>query len=93
VKRYVYVWLGLLSIVALEIILTAARVPTGLLIAGLLALAGIEALVALLYFMHLRYERRLFSWSLILSVVLTVILMDHFWFDAFRLLHQRLTAP
>jgi len=44
-----------------------------------------------MYFMHLRYERRSFVWSLILAVVITVVLMDHFWFDAFRLLHQRLT--
>jgi len=27
------------------------------------------------------------------AVVITVVLMDHFWLDAFRLLHQRLSAP
>jgi heme/copper-type cytochrome/quinol oxidase subunit 4 len=90
-RRYVAVWLGLLAIVALEVILAAARVRTGLLVPALLALAAIEVAVALLYFMHLRYERRVFVWSVILSVVLTVIFMNHFWSDAFRLLHQRLT--
>ena len=92
-KRYVMVWLGLLGIVALEVALTLARISTGVRVAGLLLLAGLEAMVALLYFMHLRYERRLFAWSLILSVALTVLLMDHIWFDAVRLLRQRLTAP
>jgi heme/copper-type cytochrome/quinol oxidase subunit 4 len=90
-KRYVTVWLGLLGIVAAEVILSLVRPATGVLVAGLLALAMIEAALALLYFLHLRHERRAFAWSLILAVVITVVLMDHFWFDAFRLLHQRLT--
>lgn len=90
-KRYVVVWLGLLGIVALEVILTVVRVPTGFLLATLLALACIEAALGLMYFMHLRYERRSFVYSVVLAVVITVVLMDHFWFDAFRLLHQRLT--
>ena len=92
-KRYVVVWLGLLAIVALEVMLTLAHLRTGLLLAGLLVLATIEAGLGLMYFMHLRYERRSFAWSLILAVVITVVLMDHFWLDAFRLLHQRLAQP
>jgi heme/copper-type cytochrome/quinol oxidase subunit 4 len=92
-KRYVLVWLGLLAIVALEVILTIAHLRTGILLAGLLALAGIEAALGLMYFMHLRYERRSFALSLILAVLITVVLMDQFWFDAFRLLRQRLSAP
>lgn len=90
-KRYILVWLALLGIVALEVILTLLRLPTGVLLTELLLLAFIEAALALMYFMHLRYERRSFAWSVILAVVITVVLMDHFWFDAFRLLHQRLT--
>jgi len=92
-KRYVLVWLGLLAIVALEVVLTLAHLRTGVLLAGLLVLAIIEAALGLMYFMHLRYERRSFVWSLVLAVVITVVLMDHFWLDAFRLLHQRLSAP
>lgn len=92
-KRYVVVWLGLLAIVALEVILTLAQLQTGWLLASLLLLAIIEAALGLMYFMHLRYERKIFAWSLILAVVITVVLMDHFWLDAFRLLHQRLSPP
>ncbi|PYO94981.1 MAG: hypothetical protein DMD62_03520 [Gemmatimonadetes bacterium] len=92
-KRYVVIWLGLLAIVALEVSLALLRVRTGVLLSGLLLLALIEAALGLLYFMHLRYERRIFVWSIVLAVVLTVLLMDHFWFDAFRLLRQRLTSP
>ncbi len=92
-KRYIVVWFALLAIVAVEVVVTLAHPPTGLLLAGLLLLAGIEAGLGLLYFMHLKYERRSFMWSVILAVVIAVVLMDHFWLDAFRLLHQRISAP
>lgn len=92
-KRYVVVWLVLLYIVALEVGVTLLHPATGLLLIGLLVLALLEAGLALLYFMHLKYERRIFMWSVILAVVITVVLMDHFWLDAFRLLHQRLSPP
>src|SRR5207249_9580676 len=92
-KRYVVVWFALLGIVAVGVVVTLAHPPTGLLLAGLLLLALIEAGLGLLYFMHLKYERRSFMWSVILAVVIAVVLMDHFWLDAFRLLHQRISAP
>ena len=92
-KRYVIVWLALLAIVAAEVVVALAHPPTGVLLAGLLLLALIEAGLGLLYFMHLKYERRSFMWSVILAVGIAVVLMDHFWLDAFRLLRQRLSAP
>ena len=92
-KRYVVVWFALLAIVAVEVVVTVAHPPTGLLLAGLLLLALIEAGLGLLYFMLLKYERRSLMWSVILAVVIAVVLMDHFWLDAFRLLHQRISAP
>ena len=42
-RLYVAVWLGLLLIVAAEVALTYARLPTGTLLAALLALALVEA--------------------------------------------------
>jgi caa(3)-type oxidase subunit IV len=92
-KRYVIVYLALLAIVALEVVMTLSHPPMGWLLAGLLVLALIEAGLALLYFMHLKYERRTLVWSVILAVGIAVVLMDHFWLDAFRLLRQRLSAP
>ncbi|HEV2672368.1 MAG TPA: cytochrome C oxidase subunit IV family protein [Gemmatimonadales bacterium] len=92
-KRYVVVWIALLAIVGVEVVLALAHVPTKVLLPSLLVLALAEATLGVMYFMHLRYERRAFVWSVVLAVVITVVLMDHFWFDAFRLLHQRLPTP
>ena len=87
------VWIGLLVIVGVEVAATYARLAVGIQLAVLLALAVLEAGLALLYFMHLRYERPSLFWSLIPALVIVLLLMDHFWPDAVRLMHQRLPAP
>jgi cytochrome c oxidase subunit IV len=89
-RLYVAVWLGLLLIVGAEVALTYARLPTGTLLAALLALALVEAGLGLMYFMHLRYERRALFWSLIPALIFVFIMMNQFWSDAHRLrsLHQ-----
>ena len=88
-KRYVLVWAGLLAIVLTEVLVTFARPATLVLLALLLALAVVEAALGLLYFMHLRYERRILLWSLVPTLVIVFVLMGHFFPDAFRLMHQR----
>ena len=92
-RAYVAVWIGLLVIVGVEVAATYARLTVGIQLAVLLALAVLEAGLALLYFMHLRYERPSLFWSLIPALVIVLLLMDHFWPDAVRLMHQRLPAP
>ena len=92
-RAYVAVWIGLLVIVGVEVAATYARLAVGMQLAVLLALAVLEAGLALLYFMHLRYERPSLFWSLIPALVIVLLLMDHFWPDAVRLMHQRLPAP
>jgi cytochrome c oxidase subunit IV len=89
-RLYVAVWLGLLLIMGAEVALTYARLPTGTLLAALLALALVEAGLGLMYFMHLRYERRALFWSLIPVLIFVFIMMNQFWSDAHRLrsLHQ-----
>lgn len=85
-KLYVGVWLGLLVIVAAEVALTFAGLSEGSLLAALLALAVIEASIALMYFMHLRYERRLLFWSLIPALVFVLLMLNHVWRDAARMI-------
>ena len=89
-RVYVAVWLGLLLIVGAEVALTYARLPTGTLLSVLLALALVEAGLGVMYFMHLRYERRTLFWSLIPALIFVFIMMNQFWSDAHRLrtLHQ-----
>ena len=89
-RLYVAVWLGLLLIVAAEVALTYAGLPTGTLLAALLVLALVEAGLGVMYFMHLKYERRTLFWSLIPALIFVFLMMNQFWSDAYRLrsLHQ-----
>lgn len=89
-RLYVAVWFGLLLIVAAEVALTYAGLAGGTLLAALLALALVEAGLGVMYFMHLKYERRILFWSLIPALIFVFIMMNQFWSDAHRLrtLHQ-----
>ena len=89
-QLYVLVWIGLILIVGIEVLLTYERLATGTLLASLLVLALLEATLAVMYFMHLRYERPALFWSLIPYLIFALVLMDHFWPDALRLMRQRL---
>jgi cytochrome c oxidase subunit 4 len=89
-RFYVVLWAGLLGIVIVEVLLTYAGLRPLTLTISLVTLAVIEAGVALMYFMHLKYERRLLFWSLIPALVFVLVMFDHFWPDAFRATSMRL---
>jgi cytochrome c oxidase subunit IV len=88
-KVYVGVWLGLILIVATEVLLAYAHLRPAVLLTALLALALVEAGAALLVFMHLKYERPTLFWSLIPALIFVLVLMDHLWPDALRLTSLR----
>jgi len=89
-KTYVTVWLGMIALVGVEVLVTYAHPSPGTLLATLLALALVEAAVALLYFMHLKYERRALLWWTVPLVVFALVMLDHVWPDALRLASLRL---
>jgi cytochrome c oxidase subunit 4 len=88
-KEYVAIWVGLLCIVGIETFLTSMNLSTHGLLAALLILAVIEAGIALLYFMHLRYEKPNLFWSLVPAVIFVLFMMNHIWPDAYRMVNLR----
>jgi heme/copper-type cytochrome/quinol oxidase subunit 4 len=91
-RTYILVWIALIAIVAVEVVLTYSGLSIHQRLAALLALAFVEAAIGLMYFMHLRHERRLF-WALIPGLLFVLIMMDHLWPDALRLFSHRLPLP
>ena len=89
-KVYLLIWVGLLGIVVAEVLLTYAGLSPRALTISLIALALIEGAVALMYFMQLKYERRILFWSLIPALVFVLVMFDHLWPDAFRVTSMRL---
>jgi len=87
---YVGIWVGLLAIVGIEAAVTYTHPEAKTLLAVLLILAFIEAAIGLLYFMRLKYERKILFWTLVPITLFVLFMMDHFWADAFRLFYLRL---
>lgn len=88
-KEYITIWVGLLCIVGIETFLTTLHLSSHRLLAALLVLAFIEAGIALLYFMHLKYEKPSLFWSLVPAVIFVLFMMNHIWPDAYRMLNLR----
>ena len=87
---YVGIWVGFLAIVGIEVAITYQHPETKHLLATLLVLAFIEAAIGLLYFMHMKYERKILFWTFVPITVFVLFMMDHVWPDAFRLFYLRL---
>jgi cytochrome c oxidase subunit IV len=89
-KFYIGVWAGLMIIAAVEVVLTYHHsFSTGMLLAALLILSVTEAAIAVVYFMHLRYERATLFWSIVPITIFVLISMDQFWPDAIRMIKVR----
>jgi heme/copper-type cytochrome/quinol oxidase subunit 4 len=88
-KEYIAIWVGLLCIVGIETFLTTMHISTHRLLACLLVLAFLEAGIALLYFMHLKYERPKLFWTLVPAVIFVLFMMNHIWPDAYRMLTMK----
>jgi cytochrome c oxidase subunit IV len=81
---YVVVWIGLIIIAGIEVMLTYQHLPVRTLLASFLILSFIEAGLAVMYMMHLKFERPSLFWSLIPYTIFVLFMMDHVWADAFR---------
>lgn len=81
---------GLVAIVILEVILTFLHLPVHTLLFLLLCLAAIEALIGVLYLMHVKYERRILFWTVIPATLFVLVLLDYMWPDAYRMAHMSL---
>ena len=88
-KSYGWLLVALFCIVALEVFLTYRHLAAGVLLASLLVLAAIEAVIAITYYMHLKYERTNLTWSLLIGFVFVMFMMGHIFPDALRLLRLR----
>jgi cytochrome c oxidase subunit IV len=84
-RLYLAVWIGLIAIVGIEVALATAHLAPRTLLATLLALAILEAGLALRYFMHLKYEVPALFWTLIPGLVFALLMLNQIWADSARL--------
>ena len=88
-KVYLMVYGALLLLSGLQVILAYQHVETGRLLFRMISLAIIQAGLAVLFFMHMRYERRTLLVALVPATIFVLLMMNMIWTDSFRLLHLR----
>jgi heme/copper-type cytochrome/quinol oxidase subunit 4 len=89
-SSYVGIGVGLMAIVGMEVILTYQHLPTRTLLTALLALASLEAFVAVMYLMHVRYEKPILFWTIYPATLFVLVFLCYLWPDAFRMYNMRL---
>jgi len=87
---YVGIGVGLMVIVTVEVILTYQHLPSRTLLFSLLTLACLEAFVAVMYLMHVKYERRLLFWTIFPATLFVLGFLCYVFPDAFRMFNMRL---
>jgi cytochrome c oxidase subunit IV len=89
-KSYVIVYISLLALAGLQVVFAYSHAQGAQLFLRMLCVAVTQAGLALMFFMHLRSERRNLLLSLGVSTIFVLAMMNMIWSDSFRLLHFRL---
>lgn len=87
---YVGIGAGLMLIVGVEVILTYQHLAPPTLLFALLALASLEAFVAIMYLMHVKYERPILFWTVLPATLFILVFLCYLLPDAFRMASMRL---
>ena len=89
-RLYLMVWFWLLAMTGVEVFLAYERLPIHVMLALLLSLSLVKAALIIAYFMHLRFEKRSMTLTLMPPLVICICLMIVFSFpDGLRLLDMR----
>ncbi|NTW67428.1 MAG: cytochrome-c oxidase [Nitrospirae bacterium] len=79
-KTFLLVWLALLALTAITV--TVAELHLGRFsMLTALAIASLKAGLVLWFFMHLKYESRLFKWLLLAPIVTLAVIIGLTFFD------------
>ena|ERR1700758_3434924 len=84
-KKYVITYCCIVLIAALQFIVAYFDAGSPQLWSRLLFLAIVEAVLAVLFFMHLGMENRGLLWSIVVVTLFVLITMQYGWTDSFRL--------
>lgn len=85
--QFLWVWVALLVMTAIEVYLTYQNLAPARMLTILMGLSVLKAALIIGFFMHLKYEVSRMKWLTMCSLAACFILMTIFFFpDAFRIL-------
>ncbi|MGA8442678.1 MAG: cytochrome C oxidase subunit IV family protein [Candidatus Sulfotelmatobacter sp.] len=82
--RDLIVYVCLLALVGLQFVIAYQDISASQMLVRMLSVAVVEALLALLFFMHLAENRGLL-WFFVIFTVFVLLAMQYGWTDSFRL--------
>jgi len=85
--RDLVVYLCLLALAAIQFVIAYENIDGTQMFVRMLIVALAEAGLALLFFMHLWSEKRMFMWSAGIFTVFVLLAMQYGWTDSFRLVN------
>ncbi len=77
---FIFVWLGLVVLTGLTVVISGVHIPKVPVLVALLVAAAKSSLVVN-YFMHIKYEARLFKVVLLMGIVTVTIFIGLTFFD------------
>jgi len=77
---------GILALAVIQVVVALTRGPS---LGRMLILAGIQAYLAVMFFMHLRDEKPTLRIALIPATLFVLVMLNMVWADSFRLIHLR----
>lgn len=86
---YYVIYVGILAIAALQVVFAYHHTEGAAMLARMLVLAIIQAGLGVMFFMHLKDEKRGLLLALIPATVFVLMMMNVIWSDSFRLIHMR----
>lgn len=86
-SRYLVVYICIMVIAALQFVVAYSGAQGSQLLAYMLTLAVVEALLAVLFFMHLWVDSRGLLWFVAIFTVFVIFAMQYSWPDALRLVN------
>ena len=89
VASYIAVYIAILAISGLQILVAYSSVETSRMLFRMLALAIVQAGLAITFFMHMKSEKRNLALFLLPATVFVLAMMNMIWSDSFRLLTMR----
>jgi cytochrome c oxidase subunit 4 len=90
VSTFVWVWIFLVLLTAIEVYLGYIELQPKLMLTILMGLSIIKAGLIMSWFMHLKYEKRSLTWMLIPATVFCIgMMMLVFFWDSLRLAQLR----
>jgi caa(3)-type oxidase subunit IV len=88
-KTDIIVYGCILALSGLQVVLAYQHAQGTQLMLRMLVVAMIQAGLGVMYFMHLRDEKRNLLLALVPATIFVLLMMNMIWSDSFRLLHMR----